>query len=144
MKNNQCASNYLVCFSGLAICCSWGKPALRYRSYEGLLPQIKDKLRKGKKPQTLQVLKQKVQHIDARYWEHAQECSCEQQYSQSQNPSKSSTSTASTAPTSTLEPIPRSDICLEQKPKLKNPKPSAPCVDLSHKPDPKDKLTQQE
>jgi hypothetical protein len=45
------------------------EPALRYRFYEGFPPQIKDELSKSKKPQTLQVLKQKVQNIDARYWE---------------------------------------------------------------------------
>jgi hypothetical protein len=60
MRNNQRVSDYLVCFSRLALCCSWGEPALRYRFYEGLPPWIKDELSKGKKPWTLQVLKQKV------------------------------------------------------------------------------------
>jgi Retrotransposon gag protein len=60
MRDNQCAFNYLVRFSRLALCCSWGEPALRYRFYEGLPPRIKDKLSKGEKPRTLQVLKQKV------------------------------------------------------------------------------------
>jgi hypothetical protein len=59
MWDNQRASNYLVRFSGLALCCSWGELALRYRFYKGLPPQIKDELSKGKKPRTLQVLKQK-------------------------------------------------------------------------------------
>jgi hypothetical protein len=93
MRDNQHVSDYLVHFSGLALCCSWGEPALRYRFYKGLPPWIKDKLSKSKKPRTLQVLKQKVQDINARYWERAQECSREQQYRQ--NPSKSSTSAAS-------------------------------------------------
>jgi Retrotransposon gag protein len=60
MRNNQHASNYVVRFSRLALRCSWGEPALRYRFYEGLFPRIKDKLSKSEKPQTLQVLKQKV------------------------------------------------------------------------------------
>jgi hypothetical protein len=46
MRDNQHASDYLVCFSGLALCCSWGELALRYRFYE----DIKDELSKGKKP----------------------------------------------------------------------------------------------
>jgi Retrotransposon gag protein len=69
IRDNQRVSDYLVHFSGSALHCSWGEPALRFRFYEGLPPQIKDKLSKGEKPQTLQVLKQKVQNIDARYWE---------------------------------------------------------------------------
>jgi Retrotransposon gag protein len=72
MRDGQRASNYLVHFSGLALHCSWGEPALRYRFYEGLPPRIKDELSKSRKPRTLQVLKQKVQNIDARYWERAQ------------------------------------------------------------------------
>jgi hypothetical protein len=141
MRDNQCASNYLVCFSGLALHCSWGELALRYRFYNGLPPQIKDELSKGKKPWTLQVLKQKVQNIDARYWEQAQERSDEQQYRQ--NLSKSSTSTASIVLTTTLKPTTRSDFCSEQKPKPKDSKLSTPHVDLSGKLDSKGKLTQQ-
>jgi Retrotransposon gag protein len=82
MRDNQRVSDYLVHFSGLALHCSWGEPALRYRFYEGLPPQIKDKLSKSKKPRTLQVLEQKVQNINARYWKQTQEHSCEQQYRQ--------------------------------------------------------------
>jgi hypothetical protein len=103
---------------------------------------IKDKLSKSKKPQTLQVLKQKVQNIDARYWERTQECSREQQYRQ--NLPKSSTSAASAVLSTTLESTPRSDFCSEQKPKLKDSKPLTPHVDLSGKLDSKGKLTQQE
>jgi hypothetical protein len=87
-------------------------------------------------------LKQKVQNIDARYWEQAQEHSREQQYRQ--NLPKSSTSAASTVPSTTLKPTPRSDFRLEQKLKLKDSKPSTPHVDLSGKLDSKGKLTQQE
>jgi hypothetical protein len=50
MRDNQCISDYLVRFSGLALHCSWGEPALRYTFYKGLPPRIKDKLSKGKKP----------------------------------------------------------------------------------------------
>jgi Retrotransposon gag protein len=142
MRDNQRVSDYLVCFSGLALHCSWGEPALRYRFYEGLSPWIKDELSKSKKPQTLQVLKQKVQNINARYWEQTQECSREQQYRQ--NPPKSSTSAASAVPSTTPKSTPCSDFHSEQKPKLKDSKPSALRVDLSGKLDSKGKLTQQE
>jgi hypothetical protein len=69
MRDSQRVSDYLVRFSGLALHCSWGELALRFRFYKGLPPRIKDELSKGKKPRTLQVLKQKVQNINARYWE---------------------------------------------------------------------------
>jgi Retrotransposon gag protein len=49
MRDNQRVSNYLVRFSGLALHCSWGEPALRYRFYKGLPPRIKDELSKSKK-----------------------------------------------------------------------------------------------
>jgi hypothetical protein len=149
MRDNQRVSDYLVHFSrlalrfsGLALHCSWGEPAVRFRFYKGLPPQIKDELSKGKKPRTLQVLKQKVQNIDARYWERAQEHSCEQQYGQ--NLPKSSTSAASAVLSTTPKPTPCSDFHSEQKPKPKNSKPSTPHVDLSGKLDSKGKLTQQE
>jgi hypothetical protein len=142
MRQNQHVSDYLVRFSGLALRFSWGELALRYRFYEGLPPQIKDELSKSKKPQTLQVLKQKVQNIDARYWKRAQERSCEQQYRQ--NLRKSSTSAASTVLSTTLKSTPHSDFHSEQKPKLKDSKLSTPHVDLLGKLDSKGKLTQQE
>jgi Retrotransposon gag protein len=142
MRDNQRVSDYLVCFSGLALRCSWGEPALRYRFYEGLPPRIKDELSKSEKPRTLQVLKQKVQNIDVRYWEQAQEHSHEQQYRQ--NPPKSSTSAASAVLSTAPKFIPCSEFRLEQKPKLKDSKPTTPCVDLSGKLDSKGKLTQQE
>jgi hypothetical protein len=87
-------------------------------------------------------LKQKVQNINARYWEQAQERSREQQYRQ--NPSKSSTSTASAILLTTPKPTPHPDFHSEQKPKLKDSKLSTPCVDLPGKLDSKGKLTQQE
>jgi hypothetical protein len=142
MRDNQPVSDYLVRFSELALRCSWGEPALRYRFYKGLPPRIKDELSKGKKPRTLQVLKQKVQNIDARYWEWAQEHSHEQQYRQ--NLSKSSTSAASAVPLITPKPTPHSNFCLEQKLKPKDSKPSTPHVDLLGKLDSKGKLTEQE
>jgi hypothetical protein len=87
-------------------------------------------------------LKQKVQNINARYWEQAQEHSHEQQYRQ--NLPKSSTSAASAVPSTTLKPTPCSDFRLEQKPKPKDLKPLTPRVDLLGKLDSKGKLTQQE
>jgi hypothetical protein len=142
MRDIQCVSDYLVCFSRLALRCSWGELALRYRFYEGLPPRIKDKLSKSEKPWTLQVLKQKVQNIDARYWERAQERSCEQQFRQ--NKQKSSISAASAVPSTTPKSILRSEFHSEQKPKPKNSKPTTSRVDLSGKLDSKGKLTQQE
>jgi hypothetical protein len=142
MRDNQRVSDYLVCFSRLALRCSWGEPALRYRFYKDLPPWIKDELSKSEKPRTLQVLKQKVQNIDARYWERAQEHSCEQQYRQ--NPPKSSTSAASTVLSTALKSTPHSDFRSEQKSKPKDSKPSTPHVNLSGKLDSKGKLTQQE
>jgi hypothetical protein len=142
MRDNQHVSDYLVRFSGLALRCSWGELALRYRFYEGLPPQIKDELSKSEKPQTLQVLKQKVQNIDARYWEQTQERSHEQQYRQ--NLPKSSTSAASTVPSTTPKSTPHSDFRSEQKPKPKDSKLITPRVDLLGKLDSKGKLTQQE
>jgi Retrotransposon gag protein len=67
MRDNQRVSDYMVRFSRLALCCFWGEPALRYRSYEGLFPRIKNEISKSEKPRTLQVLKQKAQNINARY-----------------------------------------------------------------------------
>jgi hypothetical protein len=87
-------------------------------------------------------LKQKVQNIDARYWERTQEHSHEQQYGQ--NPSKSSTSAASAVPSTTPKSTPHSNFRLEQKSKPKDSKPTTLCVDLSGKLDSKGKLTQQE
>jgi hypothetical protein len=87
-------------------------------------------------------LKQKVQNIDARYWERTQECSHEQQYRQ--NLPESSTSAASAVPSTTPKSTPCSDFRLEQKPKLKDSELTTPRVDLSGKLDSKDKLTQQE
>jgi hypothetical protein len=128
MRDNQRVSDYLVHFSGLALRCSWEEPALRYRFYEGLPPRIKDELSKSKKPRTLQVLKQKVQNINARYWERAQERSCEQQ--NRQNPPKSSTSSASAVPSTTLKSIPHSEFCSEQRPRPKDLKPISACGSL--------------
>jgi Retrotransposon gag protein len=142
MRENQHVYDYLVHFSRLALHCSWGEPALRYRFYKGLPPWSKDELSKSKKPRTLQVLKQKVQNINARYWERTQECSCEQQYRQ--NSPKSSTSSASAVLSTTPKSTPRFDFYSEQKPKLKDSKLTTPCVDLSGKLNSKGKLTQQE
>jgi hypothetical protein len=87
-------------------------------------------------------LKQKVQNINARYWERAQEHSREQQ--NRQNLPKSSTSAASAVPSTTPKSIQHSEFYLEQKPKPNNLKLITPHVDLSGKFDSKGKLTQQE
>jgi hypothetical protein len=87
-------------------------------------------------------LKQKVQNINARYWEQAQEHSREQQ--NRQNLPKSSTLAASAVLSTTLKSIPRSKFCSEQRPRLKDLKLTTLRVDLSGKLDSKGKLTQQE
>jgi hypothetical protein len=86
-------------------------------------------------------LKQKVQNIDARYWEQTQERSCEQYR---QNLPKSSTSAASAVPSTTPKSTPCSDFRSEQKLKPKDSKLTTPCVDLSGKLNSEGKLTQQE
>ena len=106
MKYSQCISDYLVCFNSLAVCCLWGEPALRYKFYEGLPAQLKDEICKGdRKPQTLAELQKKVQNIDARYWEHYQEHSREQNQHPSTQQKTPSTNT-STTPQSTSKPAP--------------------------------------
>jgi hypothetical protein len=87
-------------------------------------------------------LKQKVQNIDARYWERTQERSREQQYRQ--NLPKSSTSAASAVLSTTLKSTPHSNFRSEQKPKPKDSKLTTLRVDFSGKLDSKGKLTQQE
>ena len=78
MKDSAHISDFMVKFSSLAVRCPWGKLALRYRFYDGLPAWIKDELSKLDKPQTLEELQSRCQHIDARYWEQQQECACEQ------------------------------------------------------------------
>jgi len=142
MRDNQRVSDYLVRFSSLAVRCPWGDAALRFRFYDGLPPRIKDELSKGDKPRSLLVMKQKVQNIDARYWERNQERSREQQR---QNPPKASGSTSTANPTTTPKAPARSDNRSDPKPsKPRDSKPTTPRVDLSGKLDSKGKLTQQE
>ena len=87
----------------------------------------------------------RVLNIDARYWEHQQESSCEQQHTQHQNPPKATTSSVSNTRMSNPRPTPCSDTHSEQElNKAKDSKPSTPCVDLSGKLDSRGKLTQQE
>jgi len=73
-----CISKYLVRFNSLAVCCSWGKSALRHRFYDGLPSCLKDDVNHGEgKPKDLLSMCQKAQNSDAHYWEHIQECSQE-------------------------------------------------------------------
>ena len=79
MKDSQCILEYLVHFNSLAVFCLWGESALWYRFYKGLLACLKDEICKGDgKLNTLSELWKKAQNIDARHWEHVQECSWEQ------------------------------------------------------------------
>ena len=78
MKDSARISDYMVKFASLAIQCPWGDSALRYRFYDRLPARIKDELSKLDKPQTLEELQTRCQHIDARYWERQQERAREQ------------------------------------------------------------------
>ena len=102
MKDTQRISDYLVRFNSLAVRCSWGESALRYRFYEGLPAHLKDEICKGDgKLTTLAELRRKAQNIDARYWERVQERSREQ----NQRPSTTQKTSPFTPPsTSKLAP----------------------------------------
>ena len=78
MKDSTRISDYMVKFASLAVRCPWGESALKYRFYDRLPAQIKDELSKLNKPQTLEELQNRCQHIDARYWERQQERAREQ------------------------------------------------------------------
>src|SRR5271156_5327102 len=139
MRDNQCASDYLVRFSSLAVHVPWGKAALRFRMYEGLPPHIKDELSEGKgKPQTLAAMRSRIMNIDARYWECQQKKSHEQKPNPPKQSTSSNTPSASTPSTST-KTLSRSDN--KQVAKTKDTKPQ---VDLTGKLNSRGKLTQQE
>ena len=55
----------------------WGKAALLRQTYNGLAKWIKKKMVHHKKPMTLSRLWKLVQAIDACYWEHKVEITCE-------------------------------------------------------------------
>ena len=145
MRDNQRISDYLVRFSGLSVRCPWGEPALRYRFYKGLPLRIKDELSKDEgKPRKLEVMRRAAQNIDARYWEHVQERTRDQQQHTQRTLSKATTST-STASISTPTITPKPPIRFKQKStKTKDDKPAKPWVDLTGKLDSRGKLTQEE
>ena len=140
MKDSARISDYMVKFASLAIRCPWGESALRYRFYDGLPARIKDKLSKLDKPQTLEELQTRCQHIDARYWEQQQERAHEQR----QNPPKVSAPPPSTSATTPKPFPPRSDFKKQKPVKTEDVKPTIPHVDLTGKLDSQGKLTQQE
>ena len=142
MKDGQQVSDYLIQFLALSLWCAWGESPLKFRFYEGLPNQIKDKLSKGEgKHQPLEDLQCAAQKIDAHYWERVQECSREQHTTQKQNLSKMySPTTSSNVPTSSQSRL------TDQRPtKTKETaKLTTPRVDLTSKLDSHGKLTQQE
>ena len=140
MKDSARISNYMVKFASLAVRCPWGDSALRYRFYDGLPAQIKDKLSKLDKPQTLEELQTHCQHINARYWEWQQERAHEQR----QNPPKVSTPPPTTSATTPKSFPPCSDSKKQKPIKTEDVKPTIPRVDLTGKLDSRGKLTQQE
>ena len=130
----------MVKFASLAVRCPWGDLALRYRFYDGLPARIKDKLSKLDKPQTLEELQTRCQHIDARYWERQQECAREQRL----NLPKTSAPPPTTSTTTPKSFPPRSDSKKQKPIKTEDVKPAIPRVDLTGKLDSRGKLTQQE
>ena len=75
MKDNQWMVKYLVDFNRLAARVTWGDSALRHQLYKGLPNQIKDEVSQIGKPSTLSGMRQLIQQIDTRYWEHQSEIS---------------------------------------------------------------------
>ena len=140
MKDSARISNYMVKFASLAIQCPWGDSALRYWFYDGLPARIKDELSKLDKPQTLEELQTRCQHIDARYWERQQEHAHEQQ----QNPPKVSAPPPTTSATTPKSFPPHSDFKKQKPVKTKDVKLTIPHVDLTGKLDSRGKLMQQE
>ena len=139
MKDTQCISDYLVRFNSLAVHCSWGELALRYRFYEGLPARLKDKICKGDgKMKMLAELQRKAQSIDARYWERVQERSQEQ----SQRPNTTQ-KTQSFTPQSTSKPAPSTSRSTSQASSSKPGKPKEALKQQSTKPDLTGKLDSQ-
>ena len=146
MKDTQRISEYLVKFNSLAVRCSWGEPALRFRFYDGLPARLKDEISKGEgKPRTLTELRERAKNIDARYWERQAERSREQHQGQKQSKQTTTTSTAttstSTPSTSSKTPSRTTD---QKTPKNKDAKPTTPRADLTGKLDTHGKLTDKE
>ena len=123
---------------------------MRYRFYEGLLTQLKDKICKGDgKPKTLPELKKKAQNINARYWEHVQEHTREQNHHPNTQLKPSSSNTSNTS-SSTPKPASTTSRSTSQSSGLKpgkskeTLKPHLTKLDLTRKLDTHGKLTQQE
>ena len=140
MKDSARISDYMVKFASLAVRCPWGDSALKYWFYDRLPARIKDELSKLDKPQTLEELQTRCQHIDARYWERQQERACEQR----QNPPKVSAPPPTTSTTTPRSFPPRSDSKKQKPVKTEDVKPTILCVDLTGKLDSRGKLMQQE
>ena len=100
MKDNQWMVKYLVDFNHLAARVTWGDSALRHQLYKGLLNQIKDEVSRIGKPSTLSRMRQLIQQIDARYWEHQSEISWESKKSDNKFGKQKSNKSANSASSS--------------------------------------------
>ena len=77
MQENHQAMKYFIKFTQLLSCIYWGEAALLWQAYNGLAKQIKNEMVHHEKPTTLSGLRKLMQAIDACYWEHKVEITCE-------------------------------------------------------------------
>src|SRR3984957_19479147 len=73
MKPTQRIAKYLVDFTQLSTITGWDSRALRHQFYQGQPAQIKDKIARISKPDTLSQLNLMAQSIDGHYWEQEEE-----------------------------------------------------------------------
>ncbi|KAG6329376.1 hypothetical protein ID866_9713 [Astraeus odoratus] len=94
MKDSSCISKYIVKFNCLTTQVhGYGEGALHHMFYNGLLDCIKDKIAHVGKPPQLVDLCTMAQGIDACYWEHKSEITCQNK----SNPQPSSSSKQSSS-----------------------------------------------
>ncbi|CDO77765.1 hypothetical protein BN946_scf185025.g3 [Trametes cinnabarina] len=89
MVDNQRISKYITQFNRLTMQVHWGRTALHYQFYKGLLARLKDRISEVGKPDSLEELRNLAQFLDHRYWE----CKAGQAW-ESSGDSKSSSGTS--------------------------------------------------
>ena len=77
MQENHQAMKYFIKFMQLSSHVYWGEAALLQQAYNDLTKWIKNEMVHHDKPMTLSRLWKLMQAIDARYWEHKAEITCE-------------------------------------------------------------------
>jgi len=77
MQENHQATKYFIKFTQLTARIHWGKAALLWQAYNGLVKRIKNNMVHHDKPTTLAGLRKLIQVIDSRYWERIAEVSWE-------------------------------------------------------------------